>query len=105
MVRLSNHSEEQPIKSMWFVYILKCVDNSYYTGITNDIKKRLANHSSKNGSKYVASRLPFELVYKEEYETKSGAAKREAQIKGWSHDKKETEVIQMAEEIKEPVEA
>lgn len=49
----------------------------------------MQNHRTKNGSKYVASHLPFTLVYTEKYETKSEAAKREVQLKGWSHEKKE----------------
>jgi len=73
---------------MYFLYILKCSDDSLYTGITNDISKRIANHNSGNGSKYVRSRLPAELVYAEEFETKSEAMKRETQIKGWSREKK-----------------
>ena len=74
---------------MWFVYILQCSDRSYYVGITNNIEQRLANHREGNGSKYVASHLPFKLVRTEQYETKRLAAKREVQLKGWSHIKKD----------------
>jgi putative endonuclease len=66
---------------MYFVYILKCKDGSLYTGITNDIEKRMEVHRSGKGSKYVRARSPFELVYKEEHEDKSSALKREIQIK------------------------
>ena len=66
---------------MYYLYILECNDKSLYTGITNDLKKRLATHLNGKGSKYVRSRLPFELKYTEEFETKSEALKREISIK------------------------
>lgn len=73
---------------MYFLYILKCRDNSLYTGITNDLAKRLETHKKGKGSKYVLSRLPFELVYTENFETKSEALKREIEIKSWSREAK-----------------
>ena len=73
---------------MFFVYILKCKDGSFYTGITNNLKKRLVNHKNGTGSKYVRSRLPFELVYSEEIESKSEALKRELKIKSLSRKEK-----------------
>lgn len=73
---------------MYYLYILKCRDNSLYTGITNDIEKRLECHKSGKGSKYVRSRLPVELVYKEEYPDKSSAAKREYEVKSWRRERK-----------------
>ena len=72
----------------WDVYILECSDGSFYTGITRDIVKRLAAHKAGKGSKYVASRLPFQLVYKEEAKSKSAALKREIAIKKMSHRQK-----------------
>lgn len=75
---------------MWFVYILKCVDDSYYVGMTNDIEKRLQNHRARNGSQYVSARLTFKLVYTEKHNTKEKAALREAQLKGWTRKKKES---------------
>lgn len=68
----------------YYVYILKCSDSSLYTGITNDLDHRLAMHKSGKGSKYVRAHLPFELVYKEEFKTKSEALKREIEIKKMS---------------------
>jgi len=73
---------------MFFVYILECSDKSLYTGITNDIEKRLLKHSIGKGSKYVRSRLPFKLVHKEIYDTKSEAMKREIEIKKLSKKEK-----------------
>jgi putative endonuclease len=66
----------------YFVYILKCADDTLYTGITNDINKRIiAHNTSKTGARYTSSRRPVVLQYSEVLETKSLALKREAQIK------------------------
>jgi putative endonuclease len=67
---------------MNYVYILKCKDETLYTGYTNDLKNRIKVHNSGKGAKYTRCRLPVELVYYEEYETKSEAMKREYYIKG-----------------------
>lgn len=62
-------------------YILKCNDNSLYTGWTNDITRRLKMHNEGKGAKYTRGRGPVELVYLEEFETKQEAMSREAKIK------------------------
>lgn len=62
-------------------YILKCNDNSLYTGWTNDITHRLKMHNEGKGAKYTRGRGPIELVYLEEFETKQEAMSREAKIK------------------------
>ena len=62
-------------------YILKCNDNSLYTGWTNDITNRLKMHNEGKGAKYTRGRGPVELVYLEEFETKQEAMSREAKIK------------------------
>lgn len=74
---------------MWYVYILRLSDDSLYTGITKDVEERIEKHESGDGSKYVRSRLPCELVYKEKIGSRSDALKREAEIKKWSKKKKE----------------
>lgn len=74
---------------MYYLYILRCSDNSYYTGITNDLEKRFANHRFGIGSLYVFSKLPSVHVYTESFEYKEDAAKRERQIKGRSRVKKQ----------------
>jgi putative endonuclease len=61
--------------------MLELSDGSYYTGITNNIDKRLADHDKGKGSKYVRSRRPFSLIYKEYVSDRSEASKREAAIK------------------------
>jgi len=73
----------------WVVYILKCVDNSYYTGITTDITRRIKEHNNKKGAKSIFGKLPVVLVYKEKSLNQVEAAKREREIKGWNHAKKE----------------
>lgn len=73
---------------MYTLYLLQCSDDSLYTGITNDLENRLKAHRSGEGSKYVRSRLPFELVYKEEHSNKSEVMQREAEIKSWSRKEK-----------------
>ena len=62
-------------------YILKCNDNSLYTGWTNNITHRLKMHNEGKGAKYTRGRGPVELVYLEEFETKQEAMSREAKIK------------------------
>ncbi len=65
----------------WLVYLLRCRDGSLYTGITNDLPKRLKAHAAGRASKYTRSRLPVRLAYSEPQKSKSAALKREAAIK------------------------
>ena len=65
----------------WVVYILKCGDNSLYTGITNNIEKRLLAHEEGRGAKYTKGRGPFEIVYKKKFKSRSEATIREMEIK------------------------
>ena len=64
-----------------YVYILRCRDESLYTGWTNDLEQRVAAHNTGKGAKYTKARRPVELVYFEEFETKEQAMKREYAIK------------------------
>ena len=73
---------------MYHVYIIRCDDGSLYTGITNDVARRFLEHKSKIGGHYTASHKVKKVVYTETFETKSGALKREAEIKGWHRNKK-----------------
>ena len=74
---------------MFYVYILKCADGTLYCGYTNDVEKRLATHQSGKGAKYTRGRLPVELVYYEEWSTKSEALIRECEIKKMTRTQKE----------------
>lgn len=82
-------SEVQQKLSMPYMYILKCVDDSYYTGSTWSLKKRLAQHQRGEGARHTAKRLPVELVYFEEFARVEDAFRREKQVQGWSRRKKE----------------
>ena len=73
---------------MYYLYILKCSDNSFYTGITNDLKKRFEAHRNGTGSKYVRARLPFIHIYTEKFSNRSEAQKREYEIKSWNRKRK-----------------
>ena len=74
------------------VYILRCADDTFYTGYTDDLTKRVAVHNGElpgATSKYTRSRRPVELVYSEGFKTKSDAMKREAALKRLSRQQKE----------------
>ncbi len=73
---------------MNYVYMLRCRDGSLYTGWTNDLEKRLKAHNSGSASKYTRTRLPAELVYFEEWESKEAAMSREWHIKRLSREEK-----------------
>jgi len=73
---------------MWHVYIIRCSDNSLYTGVTIDVSRRVLAHNQKSGGSYTRIRTPVNLVYQETHPTQSSALKREAQIKNWSRAKK-----------------
>jgi len=73
----------------WYVYIVKCSDNSLYTGITVDLERRVEEHNtSKKGAKYTKSRRPVHLVYSETHQDRSSASKRESAIKKLSRSEK-----------------
>ena len=80
----------------WLVYVLRCRDGSLYTGITNDLDRRLATHAAGKASRYTRSRLPVTLAYQEPQPTKSRALKREAAIKKLVRSRKEMLVGQLA---------
>ena len=75
---------------MYYLYLLRCSDNSLYCGQTKDLQRRINEHNGDNSkSKYTRSRRPVELVYFEKYRTISKALKREFEIKKMSKAKKE----------------
>ena len=73
----------------WVVYMLRCGDQTLYTGITDDVPKRLAAHRAGKGAKYTRGRGPLEVVYQEELPDKSAALKREYAIKRLRREEKE----------------
>jgi len=76
-------------KPGWLVYLLRCRDGSLYTGITNDLPRRLKTHTAGKASRYTRSRLPVRLAYTEPQPSKSRALKREAAIKKLSRRQKD----------------
>ncbi|HSY76255.1 MAG TPA: GIY-YIG nuclease family protein [Bacteroidia bacterium] len=75
-----------PVK--WYVYMLECADGSIYTGITNDVKERVAKHNSGKGAKYTKARLPVVLKAKWKHKDKSEAAKAEYAFKQLTREEK-----------------
>lgn len=71
-----------------YVYIVKCSDNTFYTGWTKNIESRIKVHNSGIGAKYTRGRLPVSLVYWEEFECRSEALTREAAIKKMTRNQK-----------------
>ena len=80
--------EVRALERKWFVYILNCADGTLYTGITNDIDRRIKAHNAGTASKYTRVRRPVSIVYSEEVETKGDALRRELQIKRLTRSEK-----------------
>ena len=77
------------MENVGYVYMLECSNGKFFTGSTNDLNKRLLEHSEGKGANFTRKFLPAKLVYVETHETIDRAFKREKQIQGWSHKKKE----------------
>jgi putative endonuclease len=75
---------------MYYCYLLRCADGTFYTGITTDLARRLGEHNEGHGCRYTACRRPVRLVWMEQHPNRSSAQRREAEIKRWSRSKKET---------------
>ncbi|OGG50729.1 endonuclease [Candidatus Kaiserbacteria bacterium RIFCSPHIGHO2_01_FULL_54_36] len=73
---------------MYFVYLLKCNDGSIYTGITNDLVKRLHSHKTGVGGNYTRAKGAVKILYSEKASGRGAALKREAEIKSWTRQKK-----------------
>ena len=69
------------MEKTWYLYILRCGDDTLYTGITTDVQRRLADHRAGKGAKYTRGRTPLELVYEEKCGTHSDALRREYAVK------------------------
>jgi putative endonuclease len=82
-----------------WMYILECNDGSYYTGSTNDLKRRLVQHENGEGANHTKKRLPVKLVYYEEFSRIDKAFYREKQVQGWTRKKKEALINQNKNEL------
>jgi predicted GIY-YIG superfamily endonuclease len=73
----------------WFLYILECVDGTFYTGVTNDLERRFKMHEAGRASKYTRTRRPVKLLYQEKLSTRTQALVRECAVKALPRKSKE----------------
>ncbi len=73
----------------WYLYIVRCGDDSLYSGVTLDVERRLSQHREGKGSKYLRGRGPLQVVYVQEFDSKGAALSAEIRIKKLPRDKKE----------------
>ena len=88
---------------MNYTYMLECSDGSYYTGWTNDLRKRVRTHQAGKGGRFTRSRLPVRLVYYETFEEKRDAQSREVLLKQLSHAEKKALAGTFSKDLKEYV--
>ena len=84
---------------MHHVYVLACADETFYTGYTTDVQRRVAEHNAGEGAKYTRGRTPVEVVHTESFETRSAALSREYEVKQLSRTEKERLVESSADEV------
>lgn len=89
MVKNEKKSRRKKKDKSWMLYLLSCADGSLYTGITNNLERRLKMHQSGRASRYTRTRRPVELRYQELCGTRGEALVRECQVKAFSRQKKE----------------
>ena len=73
----------------WFLYMVRCADDTIYTGISIDVSARVTKHNSGRGAKYTQTRLPVRLIYSESQPDRVSAMKREFEVKKWGRKRKE----------------
>lgn len=88
-----------------YIYVVRCADNSLYTGYTTDLVRRIRTHNAKKGAKYTRARVPVSLVYYEKFETKSEATKAEYAFKKYTREQKELYINENIKEIEEEIKA
>ncbi len=86
---MSSQKKRGAASGRWCLYILKCGDGTLYTGITNDLARRVKQHNDGSASRYTRSRLPVKLVYQESCRGRSQALKKEFAVKSLSRKEKE----------------
>ncbi len=91
-------SEKQESKK-YYAYMVRCSDNSIYSGYTTDVHKREKVHNTGKGAKYTRTRLPVKLVYFEKFDNKIDAMKREYAFKQYTHTEKE-EIIRNGNKLR-----
>jgi len=95
--QLVTQLKSQKSQAIWFVYLMRCADQSLYTGITKDLSRRLQQHNAGTASRYTRSRLPVVLSYQEPVMSQSQALKRELAIKALSRQQKESLIKSVTE--------
>ena len=86
----------RPKKDPWFLYILRCGDGTFYTGITNDLERRLKMHNTGKGARYTRTRRPVEIIYRESLKSRTQALVRECAVKALPRKSKEALVISLS---------
>ena len=76
-------------KTEWYLYLVRCADDTIYTGISIDVSARVTKHNSGKGAKYTSTRLPVRLIYSESHPDRISAMKKELKVKKWSRKMKE----------------
>src|SRR5208282_3778270 len=89
MANKTKNKDAESEKQSYYVYLLLCDDDSYYTGYTKNVASRLERHKKGRGARYTRMRRPKRVVYVEEFRTRNAATKRERQIKMLSHKEKQ----------------
>ncbi len=84
----------------WFVYILRCANQSYYVGHTSDLVARFLRHRNKEGAQHTATYPPESLLHQEQFDSEAEAIRRECQLKRWSHAKKEALIAGNTSELR-----
>ena len=84
------------VAATWFVYILRCADGTLYTGVTVDLARRCRQHNAGTASRYTRSRLPVDLVYREDASGRGAALKREYAIKRLTRRGKLVRIVRSA---------
>ncbi len=79
---------------MWYVYLVRCSDGTYYTGISTDVKRRIKEHNNKTGAKYTRCRTPVILEEFKSFKNRSEASKEEARIKKLTRINKEKLIME-----------
>src|SRR5512144_1654930 len=92
-------STRKAVSRRWFVYIVKCSDDTLYTGITNDLARREAQHNSGTASRYTRSRRPVKIIYQEPCRNRSYALKKEYAVKSLSRREKEEYIDRHAKKL------
>ncbi len=81
--------EKEKTANPWFLYILRCADGTFYTGITNNLERRFKTHNEGKGARYTRTRRPVELIYQEKLKSRTCALVRECAVKALPRKAKE----------------